>query len=163
MGTDARPRAFLADAMLGRLARWLRMLGYDTAYERALPDHTLIERVLLEDRWLLTRDGYLVKRKVLRGRHTLLASDDLGDQLRQLQRELQIRLALDDRTDPRCVVCNRLLEPLAHEEATLRVPPFVAAQHRTFVRCPGCRRIYWPGTHWTHVQGRLARLSRHEG
>src|SRR5579883_2502967 len=51
------PRAFLADRMLGRLARWLRIMGHDTAYERALPDDDLIEQALREDRWLLTRDG----------------------------------------------------------------------------------------------------------
>ena len=63
------PQAFIADAMLGRLARWLRMLGYDTAYEKAISDQALIERALAEGRWVLTRDRYLAKRKLLRGRH----------------------------------------------------------------------------------------------
>ena len=53
--------AFFADAMLGRLARWLRMLGYDTAYEKVISDEALISRVLTEQRWLLTRDSYLVQ------------------------------------------------------------------------------------------------------
>jgi uncharacterized protein len=56
---------FFADAMLGRLARWLRMLGYDTAYEKVISDESLVARVLTEQRWLLTRDSYLVQRKVL--------------------------------------------------------------------------------------------------
>jgi hypothetical protein len=71
--------AFFADAMLGRLARWLRMLGYDTAYEKVISDESLIARVLTEQRWLLTRDRYIVQRKVLRGRHTLIVSDHLQD------------------------------------------------------------------------------------
>jgi uncharacterized protein with PIN domain len=68
---------FFADAMLGRLARWLRMLGYDTAYEKVISDEALTARVLTEQRWLLTRDRYLVQRKVLRCRHTLIVSDHL--------------------------------------------------------------------------------------
>ena len=77
--------AFFADAMLGRLARWLRMLGYDTAYEKVISDESLIAGVLTEHRWLLTRDRYLVQRKVVRDRQTLIVSDHLQDQLRQLR------------------------------------------------------------------------------
>ena len=69
------PIAFFADAMLGKLARWLRMLGHDTAYQSDIPDAELVERVIQEDRWLLTRDSYLTQRKVLRGRFILLDSD----------------------------------------------------------------------------------------
>src|SRR4030066_1602382 len=82
------PPMFFADAMLGRLARWLRMLGYDTAYEKVISDEWLIARVLEEQRWLLTRDRYLVQRKTLRDRHTLIVSDHFQDQLRQLRSEL---------------------------------------------------------------------------
>lgn len=152
--------AFLADTMLGRLARWLRILGYDTAYERHLPDNALIERVLQEGRWLLTRDGYLAKRKALRGRHTLLTSDFLGDQLQQLSQELRLDLNLGADTESRCAECNVVLEPIPHEEAARRVPPFVAGRHAEFIHCPGCGRIYWPGTHWTHLIGQLEQLRR---
>lgn len=96
------PRAFIADAMLGRLARWLRILGYDTAYEKIILDNNLVERTLHENRWLLTRDGY--------------------------------------------------------EEASPRVPPFVAQQHTRFTRCAKCARVYWPGTHWAHLRAQLERL-----
>ncbi len=150
--------AFFADAMLGRLARWLRMLGYDTAYEKVISDESLIARVLTEQRWLLTRDRYLVQRKVLRGRHTLIVSDHLQDQLRQLQSELYIKLDLSDKTASRCASCNNILKVIPHEKATLTVPAYVASLHPQFVQCPNCGRIYWPGTHWTHMLTRLQEL-----
>lgn len=146
-----QPLAFFADAMLGRLARWLRTLGYDTAYEKVISDEVLIARVLTEHRWLLTRDGYLVQRKVLRDRQTLIVSDHLQDQLRQLRSELHLDLNLSDRTASRCAACNDILIVIPHEEAALTVPAYVADLRPRFVQCPSCGRIYWPGTHWTHM------------
>ena len=153
-----RPPAFFADAMLGRLARWLRMLGYDTAYERVISDEALIARVLAEQRWLLTRDGYLIQRKVLRDRQTLIVRDHLQDQLRQLRSELHLELDLSDKTASRCTECNNILIVIPREEATLTVPAYVASLHTQFVQCPNCGRIYWPGTHWTHMLTRLQEL-----
>jgi uncharacterized protein with PIN domain len=149
---------FFADAMLGRLARWLRMLGYDTAYEKVISDESLVARVLTEQRWLLTRDSYLVQRKVLRGRHTLVVSDHLQNQLRQLRSELHLELDLGDRTASRCAACNNILIVIPHEEAALTVPAHVVSLHPRFVQCPNCGRIYWPGTHWTHMLTRLQEL-----
>ena len=149
---------FFADSMLGRLARWLRILGYDTAYERNLPDEALVKRVVGEHRWLLTRDRYLAKRKVLRDRLTLLRSDHVGEQLRQMMVEQQVKLTLDAETPCRCADCNLALEPIPHEQAAREVPPVVATEHREFARCPGCGRIYWPGTHWDRIRLQLERL-----
>ncbi len=75
MPSTHRSVAFFADAMLGKLARWLRILGYDTAYERDVSDEELIERVGHEKRWLLTRDRYLAQRRLVRDRLTLLRAD----------------------------------------------------------------------------------------
>lgn len=155
---EPSPTVFVADSMLGRLARWLRILGYDTAYERDVPDQAVIDRVLREDRWLLTRDGYMAKRRVLRGRHTLLTSDRLEDQLRQLKRELQLDLAIDPMRASRCAECNLALKPVPHEEAARLVPAFVAGRHAELTSCAGCGRIYWPGTHWSDLLARLERL-----
>jgi uncharacterized protein len=149
---------FLADAMLGRLARWLRILGYDTAYEKVITDKALIERVVREDRWLLTRDGRLAQRKLLRGRHTLIASDDVESQLHQLHRDLTIDLDVNHQRGYRCADCNVVLTSISHGDATPLVPPFVAQQYREFLQCPHCRRAFWPGTHWHDLNRRLTAI-----
>ncbi|HXH86253.1 MAG TPA: Mut7-C RNAse domain-containing protein [Nitrospira sp.] len=148
----------MADAMLGRLARWLRILGYDTAYERKVADNVLIERVIEEGRWLLTRDTYLVQRRVLRGRHTLIASDDVEEQLRQLHQDLKLDLDVNHERGYRCADCNVVLMSISHAHATPLVPPFVAQQYREFLQCPQCRRVFWPGTHWNDLLKRLAAI-----
>lgn len=149
----------MADAMLGRLARWLRILGYDTAYEKVITDERLIERMVREDRVLLTRDRHLAQRKILRGRHTLIASDEIAGQLYQLYRDLQIDLTMSDRRGCRCADCNEQLVATPREQAVPRVPLFVAKEHRHFMRCPRCGRLYWPGTHWVSIRRQLARLA----
>lgn len=153
-----QPIRFMADVMLGRLARWLRILGYDTAYEKDMDDHDLIERVLAEDRWLLTRDGHMVQRKVLRGRHTLIESDDLENQLRQLHRDLKIDLDLNHPREYRCADCNLILRVLSHFDAAPLVPPLVAQQYHEFLQCSHCCRVFWPGTHWENLLKRLAAI-----
>jgi uncharacterized protein with PIN domain len=160
-GQRNTPIAFFADAMLGKLARWLRMLGYDTAYERNIDDADIVDRVLREDRWLLTRDRYLVERKILQGRYTLIHSDYLTDQLRQLQHELLVKLVVDNDTLCRCAECNHPLKMITPQEAAPRVPHFVARHHTEFASCPDCTRVYWPGTHWTHLQQQLQQLRLH--
>lgn len=149
---------FMADAMLGRLARWLRILGYDTAYEKVITDEVLIERTLREDRWLLTRDEYLAQRKVIRGRHTLIESDDLEVQLRQLHQGLKIELDVNHQRGHRCADCNVALIAISPDDARPLVPPFVAQQYREFLQCPHCRRVFWPGTHWHDLLGRVTAI-----
>jgi uncharacterized protein with PIN domain len=98
----------------------------------------------------------MVLRKILRGRHTLIASDLVEGQLRQLYRDLTINLDMNHQRDYRCADCNVALAPLRHDEASPLVPPFVAQQYRTFLQCPQCRRVFWPGTHWKNLLNRLA-------
>jgi uncharacterized protein with PIN domain len=147
---------FIADAMLGRLARWLRILGYDTAYEKVIADDVLIDRALRENRWLLTRDGRLAQRKVLRDRCTVIECDDLKGQLRQLHRDLKLDLDVNHRRGYRCADCNVALASIAHEDAVPLVPDYVAQRYREFLQCPRCRRVFWPGTHWEDLLTRLA-------
>ena len=154
--SDSADRAFFADVMLGRLARWLRILGYDTAYEKGIADDELVARSLAEDRWLLTRDRYLARRRLLRKRHSLIVDDHINDQLRQLRRELNLRLCIGDDIPHRCADCNSKLIPISTEEAAPLVPPFVAAHYPTFILCPACRRLFWRGTQWSTLLGRLA-------
>jgi uncharacterized protein with PIN domain len=144
---------FVADAMLGTLAKWLRVLGYDTIYDTDLDDHQLVRLARADGRELLTRDRELACR---RGVRTLLvASEDLDDQVRQVLLELELDAG---RTFSRCPICNEILQTLDRETARERVPPYVAQTRKTFRSCPACRRVYWRGTHWQRMNEYLAQF-----
>ena len=139
--------------MLGTLAKWLRILGYDTRYDPALDDHQLARLARAEDRVLLTRDHELARRRGLRS--LLIASQTLDDQLLQVVTDLELD---PDRSFSRCPVCNEALERLEYDQARARVPAYVARTQRSFKVCPVCQRVYWRGTHWQRMDRRLARL-----
>ncbi len=146
---------FLADAMLGRLATWLRILGYDAEYDRS-EDRRLVERARREERLLLTRDTGLLRRRDL-PRHLFVRSDAVREQLR----EVMTGLGLRPRTDGhRCLRCNVPLEARARAEVEGRVPDFVHASQEHFWSCPRCGRVYWAGTHRRHMEETLEELAR---
>jgi len=148
--SDPDEPTFLLDGMLGRLARWLRILGYDAAFEADREDSQLVRRARAEARILLTRDHALARRRGVRA--LLIGSEQLEDQLAQLQRELG--LARVGR-HPRCLVCNEPLEPIPRDQVWGLVPPYIFVHHSDFYLCPSCERVYWPGTHWQGMQERL--------
>jgi uncharacterized protein with PIN domain len=154
---DEAPR-LLADCMLGRLAKWLRLLGYDTAYDNAATDLELARRARSEARVLLTRDQELAARTGLRT--LLIESQVLDDQVSQVAANLP-RPPHPPCT--RCAVCNSLLRAVTTEEITHLVPPYVLSKHRQFHRCPGCGRVYWPGSHFRAIREQIARFSAHDG
>jgi hypothetical protein len=136
--------------MLGRLARWLRLLGYDTAYDNAATDPELARRARAEGRVLLTRDRALATRRGLRS--LLIRSQVLEEQVREVHQSLgpPPHPALS-----RCAVCNSVLEPMSHDQAAQRVPPHVLRTQTEFRRCPGCGRVYWPGSHLQAIRAQL--------
>ncbi len=142
----------LCDHMLGSLARWLRFMGYDTAYPEPGPDRTLVERVRDEDRILLTRDKELAARVTGAVR---IRSDILANQIREVAAALPLRLV-----NPlsRCSLCNEILVSASMEDVKNSVPEGVRSRHRTFWRCPSCGRVYWRGTHWDKMVARLNEL-----
>ena len=148
----AGPR-FLCDAMLGRLARWLRLLGYDARYAD-LPDEALVALARVEGRVLLTRDTRLVRRPDV-GPHGFIRHDRVPEQLRQVAADFRLG---PDRAGTRCLRCNVALEALPREGAAGRVPPHVWRTQHQFTRCPSCARIYWPGTHWDRMTEALHSL-----
>ena len=139
--------------MLGTLAKWLRILGYDTLYDPAQDDDRLVRIARAENRVLLTRDHQLAER---RGVHVLLVADErLEDQIRQVLMDLQL---VPDQSFSRCPVCNGALEVADREVVRAQVPAYVAQTHTAFRRCPDCERIYWRGTHWQRMDQNLARF-----
>lgn len=147
METESAPR-LLADAMLGKLARWLRVLGYDTRYVQG-DDTTVAHHARAEGRILLTRDRELIQRRGLRT--LLIISQHLEAQIAQVIDEIGPPL---DAT-PRCMRCNVRLTSISVEQARPHVPPYVAETQSTFHQCSKCGKIYWQGTHWQGIKHRL--------
>jgi len=152
---EPQPR-FLADAMLGKLARWLILLGFDAAY--AAPgrsDLELLEQAHREGRVFLTRDTKIPDVTGLR--KIVIRDQGFEAQLRHVQKELQLTLD-KSRLFTRCTYCNEPLATLTREEALPLVPPLVRELDTPFFRCPKCARVYWNGTHTERALKRLARL-----
>ncbi len=152
----ADPPRFAADAMLGRLARWLRALGYDVAHDPALDDAALVRCAFEERRTLLTRDRRLCDDWRIRGCVVLEARKPAA----QL-REVVDRLGLDGdwewRLFTRCMVCNTPLEPADEEAVRDDLPTGRPSPEGPFARCPGCGRVYWEGQHTRRMRRFLAR------
>jgi uncharacterized protein len=149
---------FLADCNVGRLARWLRALGYDADYEPRMADPQLVGRALAERRVLLTRDAGMMRRRAIAGgavRAVLLRDDRVEEQVRQVVRELRL---VPDRPLTRCLDCNFELEPRPKSAVLDRLPPYVRLTQERFSQCPRCGRVYWPGTHWQRMRDRIAAL-----
>jgi uncharacterized protein len=149
---------FLADCNVGRLARWLRALGYDASYHARIGDAELVREAAAENRVLLTRDRDLTKRRVIQTgvvSAILIKHDDVRAQLRQVFMELALDL---ERSLTRCIECNYELEPRLAAAVAERVPPFVRSTQTRYSECPSCGRVYWAGTHWHHMHQMLAGL-----
>jgi uncharacterized protein with PIN domain len=145
----ADPPPILVDAMLGRLAKWLRLAGYDAAYWRDGSDEALIDRAQADGRLIVTRDRQLAGRRGVRA--LFIAAETLDAQI------VEARAALGGDPQPftRCPECNSTLADLPRTAARDLVPPYVWNTQAEFHRCPGCGRVYWKGTHWPAVQARL--------
>lgn len=144
----------LCDQMLGSLATWLRILGYDTAYVKEGDDGEIVARARGEGRVLLTRDKELAASYEP---SLLLESTHVREQLESVLRELH--LSVDwDRVLSRCTVCNRPVEAVDRESVRDEVPPRAYQEHERFWRCPSCGRVYWTGTHWDNMRRFIASL-----
>ena len=143
---------FMADAMLERLAAWLRILGFDTALDPTLPDRALVQQAIQEQRVILTRDRTLTEEWRVAGLHFVVETAPLA-QLREVSRHFD--LAVHARPFTRCSRCNAVLEPASRAEVATEVPPRAYASHATFFRCPTCHRVYWPGDHTRRMRQTL--------
>jgi uncharacterized protein with PIN domain len=148
---------FIADAMLGTLAKWLRIMGYDTHFDPNLDDHQLVRLARAQDRVLLTRDRELARRRGLCV--LLITSEHLDAQVGQVLADLNLE---PDRSFSRCPICNALLAEIDRETARSRVPAYVAQTHKMFKSCPACQRVYWRGSHWQRMDDQLARMLENE-
>lgn len=146
------PLAFLADVHLGGLARFLRMLGFDTLHDPHWPDPEIRRIAHDEQRIVLTRDRDLLKcREIARGCYVRAIRTEA--QLAELVNRYRLREAA--RPFTLCLCCNVVLAQIPKQAAEGRVPERVLALHRTFTHCKSCGRIYWPGTHYDRMKAAL--------
>ena len=147
---------FLADCMLGKLARWLVLLGYDAVFatEEDNDDLRLLERAKAEDRIFLTRDTRIPEMKGLR--KIIILEQRFEDQLKRVLKETGLTPE-PGRLFTRCTICNAVLDKADRAQILPELPEKVRALDTSFFRCPKCRRLYWSGS---HVERALAKLRK---
>jgi uncharacterized protein with PIN domain len=144
-----RELKFILDVHLGRLAKYLRLCGFDTLFSKFYDDREIIETAVAEKRIILTRDRQLLKdKRVTHG--YWIRSQNHNEQLT----EVFVRFDLRDRLElfTRCITCNTLLEEVSKEEIADRLLADTNRYYSKFTRCPGCDRIYWEGSHYDNMK-----------
>jgi uncharacterized protein with PIN domain len=142
---------FIADVMVGKLARWLRILGFDVAYSNKYEDDEIIRIAEAEGRIILTRDVPMAARR-MNAQSLLIASDHYKEQLRQVLETFSLK---EFAVFSRCIECNTPLQDADKEAVFERVPPFVYLTQERFATCPSCNRVYWRGTHVDEILKRI--------
>jgi len=144
---------FVVDSSAGRLAKYLRALGFDTELARRVVDAGLLAEAERQGRILLTRKRNFGYSKPAFCR--ILASEEPREQLKQVLQEFPARPVRFGR----CLVCNCILERVERSSARGRVPPYVFQTQKSFSHCPGCGRYYWEGTHWRRMNAFLDNIA----
>jgi len=148
----------MIDQNVGKLARWLRMIGFDAKFFTGADDTEMVNAAIGENRILLTRDTRIKDRKVVTSgqlKIILINSDRLQDQINQVISSLNLKQN-GLRPFTLCLECNEPLIPRNKEDIKDRLPPYVYQTQHQFVECPVCFRIFWRGTHWQSMIKRIA-------
>ena len=152
---------FFADNNVGKLAKWLRMMGYDTLFFNGSDDSHMVAIALAEGRVILTRDTQIMRRRVVTSGQ-LKAILIRGDKPEQQMHQVVDSLNLDCQFRPFtiCLECNQPLLPRSKEQVKDLVPPYVFQTQVKYVECPTCHRIYWRGTHWQAMTEKLKKFMK---
>jgi len=147
---------FIVDANVGKLAKWLRMMGFDTLFFDGPDDGKMVKMALAEDRHIITRDTEFMKRRAITSGRVQAILVSGGNSEVQMQAVIS-KLKLPGKTQPftRCLECNAVLKELDRSEAADLVPERVYEIQYEYMACPSCRRIYWRGTHWKAMNNKL--------
>ena len=149
---------FLVDRMLGKLAKELRLLGYDTLYSSGQDPFQLIQMARTQGRTIVTRNTKLIP-KTPQDRILRVKEDNPHLQLKELIK--QGCISFDEaRPLSRCLLCNVLLSEIPRSEAEGKVPDFIFHHQKAFVQCSQCRRIYWKGSHQENMEKWVEGLSQ---
>jgi hypothetical protein len=141
--------------MLGKLTRWLRMLGHDVHYYRDADDKKLLEKAQSEKRVLLTRDLELYQRAEGLGVDAVFVevtteAEKLADLACRFGFKIEIDLSIS-----RCPKCNELIRAVAKDDVVNQIPELTATYYDEFWKCPGCGQVYWCGAHWKRIEKTL--------
>jgi len=142
---------FIADIMVGKLARYLRMAGHDVAYFNDASDDLILKTAMEESRVVLTRDTLMLERRQFTSgtiKSVFISADDIRNQLLQVRSELSISLGPDLK---RCLICNDLLVKVLKKNVRTKVPPYVYGIQDDFMHCRRCEKYYWRGTHYNYM------------
>ena len=146
---------FAADRTLGKLVKWLRILGFDTTFEIDVPAEGFYTQ-LEKDRIVLTRTG-TIKKQFRAGRLIFITSNHWDVQLKQVIAEIGIRPA-DTRPFSRCIHCNVPIVDIGLNEVSGLIPDYIYETHNEFHKCLKCNRIFWPGSHTKRSLERIEQL-----
>ena len=145
---------FICDDNLGKLAKWLRTLGYDTRFQLTIEDGELVSLALKEDRIILSRDTKLTRFKI-KDKYLLIQSEKPLEQLKQVVDRFNLTIE-EDLLFSLCLVCNQPLQRVEKEKIKDRLYPYVFQTQENFVYCPVCDRLYWAGTHVERMTKKLS-------
>jgi len=141
--------------MLGKLTRWLRMLGHNVKYSNKLDDAQLITIAKKEQRILLTRDLELYQQATAKGVNAFyLEGKTEAEKLAHIAKRFNIKLEIDMATS-RCTKCNTRVKPISKENVADRIEKSTFSYYNDFWECPKCGQIYWQGAHWTKIRKTL--------
>jgi hypothetical protein len=143
-----REPKFIPDVHLGKLARYLRMAGFDVLYKNNFTDNDLVKRSLGEKRIILTQDRDILKRNEVTHGYWV-RNKTAEDQLKEVIERFQLKNLINEFT--RCLECNTLLNKVDKENVISRLPPKVKEWHNEFYECHGCKKIYWKGSHFERM------------
>ncbi|MFC1956426.1 DUF5615 family PIN-like protein [Chloroflexota bacterium] len=149
----------MADQNVGQLARWLRVMGYDTQSFGDVDDSLIVARAVAEDRIILTRDTDIMKRRLIasgRLKAILITSPEPAQQVRQVTHALD--LTYQSRLFIICLECNQPLVERSEDQVKKRVPSHVLETQSNYKECTVCHRVYWRGTHWEAMTRRLKKM-----
>jgi uncharacterized protein len=152
---------FLTDQNVGKLTKWLRLIGFDTIFFTGENDTQMVNIALAENRIILTRDTHILKRRLVTSgkvKAILIKSDNIKDQIKQLVDELDLSSLV--KPFLLCLECNQPLSTRTKDEVKGKVPPYVFQTQQEYKECSKCQRIYWKGTHWQAMMKKIRQLDK---
>ena len=146
---------FVTDGMLGKLTRWLRMLGHDVEYTGSMDDKVLIQKAKKESRILLTRDVELYRQAIAKGSDAFLVENpNQTANLASIAKRFKFKLEIDVKVS-RCPKCNSRIEAVSKASIADRIPETTSSNYDEFWQCRSCGQVYWRGAHWNRIDKTL--------